>query len=166
MSQINQPPVGLQSLLGTKNFGKNPDDLSQIVQPTVDMFPFWASQKIRYIQEQTTTAGAGSTIETIVPDGETWLVLSAAYGTEILTTSDDMNQHVAIDETIAGTQFFVVASKDRLNMVPVGQFYYTVWAPPTPWYLPAGYVIRGINGGFNVSSKDYVLDVIYYRLEI
>lgn len=44
MSKINTPPIGLQQLLGSQNFGDNPDDLLQQVRSVVDLIPFWGAQ--------------------------------------------------------------------------------------------------------------------------
>ena len=47
MSQINRPPLGLQQLLGSQNFGDNPAELGQVVAPTIDLLPFFGSGILR-----------------------------------------------------------------------------------------------------------------------
>ena len=48
MSKINRPPVGLQFLLGSQNFGENPSHLAQQVTPTLDLFEFYATELLRH----------------------------------------------------------------------------------------------------------------------
>ena len=57
MSRINRTPEGLQVLLGTQAFGDNPNELSQVVSPTVDLLPFFAASRLR----QATLTGSRST---------------------------------------------------------------------------------------------------------
>lgn len=64
MSRINRPPVGLQGLLDSQNFGENPSELGQIVRPTVDLFPFYATQLLRSSNIVGSKTGAGL-IETL-----------------------------------------------------------------------------------------------------
>jgi len=47
MSKINTPPLGLQNLLGSQNFGDNPSELGQTVAPTLDLLPFYGAGLIR-----------------------------------------------------------------------------------------------------------------------
>lgn len=47
MSQINRPPTGLQQLLGSQNFGVNPDNLARDVMGVVNLYPFYAAQTLR-----------------------------------------------------------------------------------------------------------------------
>lgn len=74
MSRINRVPFGLQFLLDSQNFGKNPNDLSEITAGTIDLSKFWESLLTRH--ETTVTAinsiGQGGIIK--VPEGELWQI--------------------------------------------------------------------------------------------
>lgn len=59
MSQINRPPTGLQQLLGSQNFGVNPNELERTVQSTVDLVPFLGSQTLRKASNQGSRATTG-----------------------------------------------------------------------------------------------------------
>lgn len=167
MSKINSPPIGLQSLLGSKNFGENPDDLGQQVRPVVDMLPFWASQRLRFLNAKTNSSGQQSVVEIQVPLGETWMILSVAFDVEMLAAADDMNSKIALDETNTGVDWYTVASNFFMNVSSMnGQFFTTMWNPPIGFFLSGGTVIRGIHQGSNQAAKDFELDVVYYRLEI
>lgn len=43
MSKINRPPLGLQQLLGSQNFGQNPTELEGSVRPSLDLLPFYGA---------------------------------------------------------------------------------------------------------------------------
>lgn len=85
MSRIQSPPRGLQDLLGTQNFGQNPNELSQTVVPVVNMGNFYQLDKT-FTPRQTVNfpvspgvqPGDRAVIE--VPAGQMWYVwkLSAA----------------------------------------------------------------------------------------
>jgi len=76
VSKINQTPRGLQSLLGNVNQGVNPSDLSQVVSPGVDLFPFWAVEKTKFqLQGASVAHVVGQGIELIVPEGKLWMPL-------------------------------------------------------------------------------------------
>ena len=79
MSQINRVPWGLQSLLGSQNFGKNPGALNESVQPTLDQLPFLGYETLQCDADY--VAGAtivGDKAELTIPDNEAWAVLGVA----------------------------------------------------------------------------------------
>lgn len=88
MSRINQPPWGLQALLGSKNFGDNPSELAETVVPTVDVFKFLSADRIDYELVNGATNARGDSIEIAVPEGELWLVM-AIMGTSTPTRDGD-----------------------------------------------------------------------------
>lgn len=59
MSQINRPPQGLQSLLGSQNFGDNPKQLGGVVAPTLDMLPFYGAGILRLRRISSSLAAEG-----------------------------------------------------------------------------------------------------------
>lgn len=87
MSQINQPPFGLQSLFGSKNFGDNPSDLSQQVGTGVDLLPFLAAQRITYKRATVATQTRGDSANITVPIGELWMLLNANFSLPGATTA-------------------------------------------------------------------------------
>jgi len=170
MSQINRPPIGLQSLFGSKNFGQNPSELSQIVSPSVDLFTFLAQQELRFLKESVTTAGFDSVVEIQVPDNQIWAVLTVSFAAEVLSASnDDMYAQIALSENFAGAVRYIVHSSEvppQNTPYRNGTFWATVWQPSQLWWMRSGTVIRGIWNGSNIASKDFDLDVVYYRLEV
>lgn len=165
MSQINRPPVGLQSLLGSQNFGDNPSDLAQQVLPQIDLFPFWAQQSLELAYETATSAGNGSIIELRVPDGKIWGMLGADFGEDMIVANDDCKNAIAVDKGSGGVDFAVVASINE-NVQALNGFTYCVWNPPMIFWLPSGSLVRGISNSSNASSRDFSMGAIYYELDV
>lgn len=59
MSKINRPPLGLQQLLGSQNFGTNPADLEGKVRPTIELLPFYGAGVLRHAQTSGARVAAG-----------------------------------------------------------------------------------------------------------
>lgn len=78
MSRINQPPWGLQDLLGSKNFGDNPSELAETVIPSLDMVDFLTADKIDYEREAGFGTARGDNIAIVVPEGELWMMMEAS----------------------------------------------------------------------------------------
>lgn len=136
MSKINRIPTGLQDLVGNTSQGKNPDELSNTVVPTVDMQWAWEVEKIRYNRISTQFAASYQRHTMTVPDGVMWLPISIAG--EALANSG---------ETIAFSIGILAANginEVALNMSPIriavaGNEVVTcgfTWSTPTP--LTAG----------------------------
>ena len=166
MSQINTPPFGLQSLLGSKNFGDNPGELLQEVRPMVDLLPFWGSQFFKALQVTATSAGQGVLVSTQVPEGKNWMIISATAGMEVLSSGDDLTSWVAVDPSPNGSESHVVASFSIINPNTPGSPVYATWQPPFPFLLPSGYVLQGGVWSANLTPRDVSLDVLYYELSV
>lgn len=79
MSQINRVPWGLQYLLGSKNFGKNPAQLAESVAPVLDMSPHLAYETLATETDyQAGLTTEGEYAEIVVPDNEAWQLLVVA----------------------------------------------------------------------------------------
>lgn len=101
MSRINRPPIGLQGLLQSKNFGVNPNELSQVVQPTIDLFSFlgvWEFDSA--ITAEFTVAGESQFASFVVPQNEVWLVESVFVSCRwdnAPTAGDSIHYSAALD---------------------------------------------------------------------
>ncbi len=84
-TKITRVPRGLQSVLGTQAFGKNPDELLLEVRPILDIGTYFKPDQDRWYIEGTGAINdsEGQDANQIVPDGEFWLVkrivFSCAY---------------------------------------------------------------------------------------
>lgn len=77
-SQINRVPFGLQDLLNSRNFGRNPNALLQEVRPGFDMLPFWGLDSIEASSDSAAVSTFGTHTQITVPDSELWLVLGSS----------------------------------------------------------------------------------------
>ena len=167
MSQINRPPIGLQSLVGSKNFGVNPSDLGQQVLPVVELLPFWASQALKFQKLTGTAAGAGSLIEAQVPQGKTWGILSAAFHIEVPIANVDFIASIAIDENLTGTDWYTVAAITNGGNLDDGLFEICMWTPPVTFWIPPEYTIRGVlDSSSPAQTRDFELHLVYYELDV
>jgi hypothetical protein len=170
MGKINRPPIGLQSLLGSINFGVNPSELFETVRPTVDLFPFWAQQTWRIDQQTVNTAGFGTVITVTVPEGELWGIKTVALRSEVLSASnDDFYQQIVLRQNLAGTTDHLVhTSQLPPQNIPYqnGTFFGSVWEPPQTYWLEQGTIIAGVYLGSNLAAKDFILDTTYYKLSV
>ena len=88
MSQITRVPFGLQDLLGSKNFGVNPTELGQQVNPTLEMFPFLAAERLTYFDSGAMTVFSDSQwFIKVIPDGELWMVDGVGINVDPVTTA-------------------------------------------------------------------------------
>lgn len=95
MSQINRPPIGLQQLLGSQNFGDNPDDLRQGVVPTIDLTPFYGSGVLRVA-----TITGSRTSEGIICTqplfGTVMLIGASAWNTQSLFAAENCSLAITL----------------------------------------------------------------------
>ena len=87
-TQITRVPLGLQNFLGSQAQGRNPSELNQEVQPTLDMTQWYVNETDRWYVEagalpfdQTPPQGQDAVVT--VPEGELWLVKRLSAGVRL-----------------------------------------------------------------------------------
>lgn len=77
MARINRIATGLQSLLGTKSLGRDPQEVLEAVRPVVDISNhYYANAQIKKDQGTYTGAiAAGVVAQLTIPNGEAWSVI-------------------------------------------------------------------------------------------
>lgn len=84
MSQITRVPLGLQDLLGSKNFGDNPSELAQVVAPVLDVSKFLSIERRRWWTDGVVRVAANSQFAAVrIPDGELWLIEAFSLALDI-----------------------------------------------------------------------------------
>lgn len=81
MATINRIPDGLQSLLGVKALGRNPQEIEGSVRPSIDLTEFYYANKtveLEVGQEIAAIAANGLYATVEIPAGEVWYVYSVA----------------------------------------------------------------------------------------
>lgn len=161
MSQINRPPLGLQQLLGSQNFGDNPDQLAQNVQPSLDLFPFYASTLLRY-KENTGSRGSEGVICFEQFFERAAILAISLKATTTVTTADPYEVSFTLSE-IAG---------DGVGSIHIPV--YSSGAPPTDYpvgALPSWSVMFPsplvVEAGVKVNAEfDYATQVETFRLTV
>lgn len=167
MSQINRPPIGLQSLLGSKNFGSNPNELSGAVLPMVDLFPFWGSQVLKFGKDEQTGSGTAIAAELEIPSGKTWAVITAGFSASTPQANEDNILQISLEETDGSGVQYLVAAYNNVGNVDADLPVSLSWKPPVLFWLNPGTVIRGqcVNDAA-AQVRDVVLDCVYYELDV
>jgi len=164
MSQINRPPLGLQQLLGSQNFGDNPDDLGQVVQPTVELFPFYAAgaMKMKHTAGGRTTAGIIST----VPIFGAAAIIGVSVRRELMGVAELLNIGITMDGLNS-----VGASASKIVLASTGPITYGIgvgfglnYTFPQPLIVESGAQFNSEYFGYNGNIEFVTLTVLYYDL--
>jgi hypothetical protein len=172
MSQINRPPIGLQSLLGSQNFGENPSNLLQDVTSQLDLLPFYGAYLQKDVREIGNLIGRGNAVNITVPEGELWLpiVVSGGLIGQIGSTS---NIRLAITvEGIPGgfpapgSGVCVAQQRSAVSSV-VGDSCRIVWTPNPPLLLLPGYNLTlDVDKNASAGNENFEFNVWYYDLAL
>jgi len=174
-TKINQPSIGLNSLLGTQAFGDNPNLLDQLASPTIDLLPFLGQQLIRSQRTTASRALAGQAIVVTIPAGEAWIPIQLGAGVfyNVLDAAAAVNYNLSIrirPNIFASGSFITVASIiGTVQEVVAGgslglQF---AWSPPMPIVLgPGSTLLVYCDQVDSVQSQSYELNYMYYRLNV
>lgn len=151
MGTINKVAGGFLEFFGTKTQGRNPADMSQFVQPIVDIGKFIAgSYSTKSITLLCTAPAAGKIIwlvpgDSRVPDGKVWIL--TGYCLEGITTN--AGDSITVKPVIYSQDG---AGNGLLWRAPIAGPTYTVSGAAgrrvfsldisDPWYLPAGYSLQ------------------------
>jgi len=142
MSKINTLPKGLQSFLGNTSQGVNPSDLSPGVDPSFDMYPFWASDKIKGAFVNANTVGViGQNLNLAVPEGEVWQLI-AVSSTFPMLVENSVGLGIQLVEPSGSVNVTIASvfreSPDSITNCVVSKVF------PNRFLLPAGWKIRGV----------------------
>ena len=166
MSQINRVPWGLQSLLGSKNFGRNPSQLVEAVQPTLDMSGHLSYELLKGASVLNTVTAAGQVAQLTVPDNEAWHLLSVSG--RVTNASIAECYEVALQclprNAGATTAELGVFAKQSDSTRAVGSGL-AVHLPQPIILGPGGYVRASLIEAV-VTSFDLVCTCLYYKLEV
>lgn len=179
MSQITRVPFGLQSLLGSKNFGDNPAELGQVVAPILDMFPFFAAERRTWHQDVGIVVNDNGVVNTItVPTGELWLVDSLGASVQMTgSPAGDFGINISwygarLNNSTNGTQQHALGLCNQLRYgtpaaltTPDEDYVSHDFARPVPFFASERLVCNanGITGNINWVVSPTIR---YYKLEV
>jgi len=166
MSQINRPPLGLQNLLGSQNFGDNPRELAGAVAPTLDMMSFYGSGILRMRRISGALATEGEIAQYEFDDRVALLSLagwqqagaSGAHTCQLgLAISGPPNESLPVDQPHQLAQTFPFAHTGTSQPVACYTF-------PTPLVVEAGTKVHlyWLTNPGNVNSVQ--MTILFYDL--
>jgi len=172
-TKINRPPSGLQWLLGTQSFGKNPDQLSLVTLPTIEQLPFLGVQTQQVSRDTVTANARGPWCSIEVPDGEYWIPIQAAFRSiGVQTAGDSLSMSIQVGDlpgagSLATSGGIVLASSPLQTAVAVGDVFKLAWTAPSTFLVAGQTRFRGFLDSYNPGGlADINVDLMiwYYRL--
>jgi len=171
MSQINRVPWGLQSLLGSKNFGRNPSELQENIQPVLDMQPHVGYEILNADADYVVATAVGDYAELTIPDNEAWGVVGVSGDTRVVTSNAEyfMNVLLVYPANAGGAflKFFNIGyySKQSSTSSSIGQGT-SVMFPSPVIFGPGTRFQNAMVEALSLTSVDIRLTVLYYRYEV
>lgn len=169
MSQINQVPVGLQSLLGSKNFGRNPADLTQAVIPTLELLPFYSQQRMSLAQQELNVTSAGQGISIEVPGNEMWLAYHLTAHVFGVNANEEVSYELSLkDNPGISADYFTLATKTYISQgaASINESDSVEVTFPQPVALGPGWQIYVRNTGFSGTAVFHRVMALYLPLSI
>lgn len=166
MSKINTTPRGLQEFAGNTAQGQNPDELSRIVGPNVDIVPYWSVDKTKAISATGAVTGSGFGVTIPVPTSEIWVPLVASAVITGLDPGDTVRVQLEIlspaDLRVAYGQPF-----DAVGSVAVNDRYSIGHLFPQRILIPSGWKFTAIVEAetFTQPSENLTFSMIYVELK-
>ena len=112
MGKLLRTPEGFLDLTGQRVGGVYPTEISDVVAPTLDLFPLGAARLISAESAQSLTSNLGDKVTITVPDNENWLLFQAAIKKLITGTNAKTYMEVGL-ENLPG-------SSDPVNNIYIG----------------------------------------------
>ena len=166
VSKVNSSPRGLQDLLGNVNQGINPHELDHKISPTVDLYPFWSSNKILATQVNGDIAGTvGQYVAVPVPEGELWQVIAASAHYDTIAATDDT--HISVGVLAQNLSQFVSFHDNVILNSPGAAGSHTVAGGSfgDRFVLSGGWNIAGLVNGSSVGTvREMSVVVLYVKL--
>jgi hypothetical protein len=109
---IQSQAPGFLSMLALKNHGGLPDSLMSSVQPTLDMFPFYAQYGSETIQQLIAIAANNAPqtfidVDMEVPNGEAWYCHSVTVASTLAAAESIQLQAAVINNNVGTFPYFV-----------------------------------------------------------
>jgi len=161
MSKIHRPPRGLQHLLGSQSFGQNPDQLSQFVQPTIDLSGFYAAELLKVATDNGMITADGQIGEVVF----TAPVALVAAGIEMgaVAAAEEMAFDIKLDN-LGGVGFAVPVGSQGAHTYQTGSTPTFGMLFPQPLVVPGGCAVQGWVTSYAGALLGGTLRVLYVDL--
>lgn len=138
MTTINRPPRALQDLLQLQTKGRNPNDLLDTIQATMDVTRLILSD-VEWEQEQKAFTVNAATVpanfaQVEVPAGELWWVHAISLMSNVATALFDLNISIADVDSASADAFLASTTKEGAGTFAKG----VCVMPPGGLLVPSG----------------------------
>jgi len=161
MSKIHRPPRGLQHLLGSQSFGKNPDELRQDVQPTLDLSSYYAAELLKTETENgmITADGPTGSIKFAAP------VALVAAGIEMgaVAAAEELAFDIRVSD-LGGVGFSTVVGSQPPATYQTGATPSFGLLFPYPLVVPGGCEVQGFVTSYAGALLGWTFRVTYVDL--
>lgn len=168
MSQVNRPPTGLQQLLGSQNFGDNPDQLLNEVRPTLDLLPMYGSGLLR---KKTGTGARTNTGEVcnieFFGDAAIVAIGATAYN-GVPTTNEQIEWSLGLKDISGDNPTEIITLKEFSHpSVPYTQTTEVTggMVMPYPFVIQSGVKVTLKMDYYSGASISWRLSVLFYDLQ-
>lgn len=164
---IARRPTGLLDLLLTQQQGKNPAELGEQLEPTIELIEFYALDRLTVTTQVTAVVGVGNNLNIEVPGNEVWRLLNVGIRFNWATVNQTFGIRVELRDVPGGgvsvlTDFGGTLSPS-LATDQAGKGHQL----PNPILIPPGATIRGDVTNVNLDAQPNIsvtLSVLYHRL--
>ena len=171
MARLNRKPRGFTGILDIQNEGQTPPDVSEVLQPAIDLQAYYSAEKGLQAQQVVSAVGAlGGGAEVTIPSKESWLIYAVGGGITLAGNGDDVALSIRIknvpivggglSETIVANWSTAARNMTAGGFIPIG------WTPGFPLILNGGQALRvqvdDIEGPF--STETMRIEVLYVQV--
>lgn len=171
MTQITRVPKGLQDLLGTQAFGKNPAELAQNVLPQLDLFPFYGAERLRYQRVNAPVAARGNGPGFTVPIGKIWIPVGMSVqfvnGPAVVNFMLGVTIEEAVGQLSPTIPVEIFGTRMETSAVVGDQFTHHFWFPQN-FVLQGDTILRSQVNALDVGSPVSFLEfqMWYYEFGV
>lgn len=134
---IARRPSGLLDLLLAQQQGRNPNALTDNVQPVIDLTPFYSADRLEATNTSFTATAVGSGNTITVPAGEVWALTSLGWSGTANAVDQQMRIAIRFLDIFEGIDQFFYASPDFKSIGATDVFSDGVLIPQ-PLFLNSG----------------------------
>lgn len=115
MSGINRQPTGILGFLGIKNFGRNPEQVGEVLSPVWDYAPWYLQTNAQFRNAAVSFNAVGFFAVFQVPNNEVWTVHALSCLAGPLGGGETIRIHAAIaDQASSVFTILPTTSDDRV----------------------------------------------------
>jgi hypothetical protein len=166
-SPISRRPQGLLDLLLAQQQGANPGDLRDDVSSTLDLFEFYAVERMAISATGTAIAAVDGQSSVTVPATEAWRLIAVSGAWTWATANQDLKLSLQI-RNVSGTNMHLSTGELRTS-TGVSDKDAQAFVMPVPILLPSGSQLRLIAQSLNLDGQASISvtnSVLHTRMQV